>query len=73
MFVVCGKPHAHCFSVVRRSISDPRAFTLRPESLFAKEMALVCAHTTHLVDGCHHRSACHSAAPVDNNVQGHSE
>jgi len=72
MFVVCGKPHAHCFFVVRRSIVDHRAFTLRPESLFAKEMALVCAHTTHLVDGCNYRSACHSAPPVDN-VQGHSE
>ena len=49
MFVVCGKPHAHCFSVVRRSIFDHRACALRPESLFAKEMALACSHTTHLV------------------------
>ena len=49
MFVVCGKPHAPCFYVVRRSIFDHRAFALRPESLFAKEMALVCAHATHLV------------------------
>ena len=73
MFVVCGKPHAHCFSVVKRSIFDHRVFALRPESLFAKEMALVCAHTTHLVDGCDHRSACHFAVPVDNDVQGHSE
>ena len=73
MFVVFGKPHAHCSSAVRRSNFDHQAFALRPESLFAKEMALVCARTTHLADGCHHRSACHFAAPVDNTVQGHSE
>ena len=73
MFVVCGKPHAPCFSVVRRSIFDHRDLALRPESLFAQGTALVCAHTAHLVDGCHHRSACHFAVPVDNNVWGHSE
>ena len=73
MFVVCGKLHALRFCVVRRSNFGHRAFALRPESLFAKEMALVCARTMHFADGCHHRSACHFAAPVDNNVQGHSE
>ena len=73
MFIVCGKLHAPCFSVVRRSIFDHGDLALRPESLFAKEMALVCADTTHLVDGCQHRSACHFATPVDNNDQGHSE
>ena len=73
MFAVYEKPHAPCFSVVRRSIFDYGDLALRPESLFAKEMALVCARTTHLADGCHHRSACHSAAPVGNNVRGRSE
>ena len=73
MFVFCEKPHAPCFCVVRRSIFDHGDLALRPESLSAKEMALVCAHTTDLVDGCHHRSACHFAGPVDNNVPGHSE
>ena len=73
MFAVYEKPHAPCFSVVRRSMFDHGDLALRPESLVAKEMALVRADTTHLVDGCQHRSACHFATPVDNNVQGHSE
>ena len=69
MFVVYVKPPAHCFSVVRRSIFDNRALALRPESLCAKEMALLRVHTTHLAVDRHHRSACHSAVLVDNNVQ----
>ena len=73
MFVVRGKPHAPCFSVVRRSIFDHGDLALRPESLLAKEMALVCTYTAHLVEGCHQRTACHFAALVDNNVQGHSK
>ena len=73
MFVICGKPHAHFFSVVMRSIFGHWDYALRPDNLFAQETAIVCAHTTHLVDGCHHRSACHFAVPVDNSVQGHSE
>ena len=48
MFVVCGEPHAHCFCVVGRSIFDQRDFALRPESRFAKEMAVVCSRTMHL-------------------------
>ena len=44
-----------------------------PKSVLAKKMALVCTHTTHLVEGCHQRSACHFAVLVDNNVQGHWE
>ena len=72
MFVVCGKPHAHCFSVVRRSILGHRGFALRPETSSPKK-AIVCAHTAYLVDSCHHISACHFAVPVDNNVLGHSE
>ena len=54
MFVVSGKPHAHFFSVVMRSTFGRWDYALRPESLFAQETAIVCAHTTHLVDGCHH-------------------
>ena len=73
MFVVCGERHALCFSVVRRSTYDHRDFTLRLESVLAKEMALVCTYTAHLVEGCHQRTACHFAALVDNNVQGHSK
>ena len=73
MFVVRGKLHAPCFSVVRRSIFDHGDLALRPESLSAKEMALVCTHTAHLNKGCHPRSACHFAALVDNDAQGHSE
>ena len=49
MFAVYEKPHAPCFSVVRRSIFDYGDLALRPESLFVKAMALVCSHTTHLV------------------------
>ena len=49
MFAVCGTPHVPCFSVVRRSMFDNQAFALRLESFFAKEMALLCSQTTHLV------------------------
>ena len=73
MFVVCVWPHALRFSVVRRSTYDHRDFTLRLESVLAKEMALVCTQTAHLNRGCHQRSACHFAVLVDNDVQGHSE
>ena len=72
MLVVCGIRHAHFSSVVMRSIFGHWDYALRPESLFPQETAIVCAHTTRLVDGCHHRSACHFAVPVDNTVEGHS-
>ena len=73
MFVVCGERHALRFSVVRRSTYDHRDFTLRLDSVLAKEMALVSTHTAHLNKGCNQRSACHFAGLVDNDVLGHSD
>ena len=45
----------------------------RPRGVFAEEMALVSAGTTHVLTSLLQRSACHFAVLVDNKVQSHLE
>ena len=71
MFVVCPKPYANCFRVVRRSIFDRRELCIAPEGRLCRGMALVSAGTTHVLTSRRQRSACQFAVLVDNKVQSH--
>merc|ERR1711965_1176000 len=42
MFVVCPKPHANCFRVVRRSIFGRREWCLAPESRLSRKNGWWC-------------------------------